>query len=57
LPSLPTVTRGKMRYERRVKRSGVDYFIRIAIAHLEYGHEGSAAAHRNLKLNALRSLP
>jgi len=55
LLSIPRVTHGKRRYEKRVKRSVVNYFIRIAVAHLEYAHEDSAIIHRNLKLNALES--
>ena len=40
-----------MRFEKRVKRSEVDYFIRITVAHLEYAREDSAVAHQNLRLN------
>jgi hypothetical protein len=56
LLSIPAVTHGRMIYEKRVKISVVNYFIRIAVAHLEYAREDSEAAHQNLKLNGLGSL-
>lgn len=56
LLSIPAMTHGKKRYEKRVKISVVNYFIRIAVVHLEYAHGGSAVALQNLKLNALGSL-